>query len=83
MQNLCGTLVRFWLVGIVFLLLGAFSAGQTISVSPKSGPPTTKLNVSGSGFSPNSAVDIYFDTTDEILVITDGTGAFEIGRAHV
>lgn len=75
MQNLRGTLARFWLVGILFLLLGVFSAGQTISVSPKSGPPTTKLNVSGSGFSPNSAVDIYFDTTDEILVISDGTGA--------
>jgi eukaryotic-like serine/threonine-protein kinase len=71
-----GSSASFLLVGIVFLLLGGFSAGQTISLSPKSGPPTTKLNISGSGFSANSAVDIYFDTTDEALVITDGTGAF-------
>lgn len=76
MRTLSGNVVRFWLFGIVFLLLGVFSAGQTISLSPKFGPPTTKTNISGSGFSPNSAVDIYFDTTDEILVITDGTGAF-------
>ena len=70
-----GSSARFLLVGIVFLLLGGFSSGQSVSLSPKSGPPTTKLSISGSGFSPNSAVDIYFDTTDEILVITDGTGA--------
>lgn len=75
MHVFSGNAVKCRLVGIVFLLLGVFSAGQTISVSPKSGPPTTKTNVSGSGFSPNSAVDIYFDATDEILVITDGTGA--------
>jgi outer membrane protein assembly factor BamB len=75
MQILNRNLARFWLIGIALLLLAVFSAGQTISLSPKFGPPTTKTNVSGSGFSPNSAVDIYFDTTDEILVITDGTGA--------
>src|ERR1051326_7712513 len=76
MQVISGRSVRFWLVGIVFLLLDVFSSGQTITLSPKSGPPTTKLNISGSGFSLNSAVDIYFDTTDEVLIITDGTGAF-------
>jgi len=75
MEILSGSSIRFWLVGIVVLVLGVFSSGQTISLSPKSGPPTTKLSISGSGFSPNSAVDIYFDITDEILVITDGTGA--------
>lgn len=71
-----GRSVRFLLVGILFLLLGEFISGQTITLSPKSGPPTTKLSISGSGFNPNSAVDIYFDTTDEVLIITDGTGAF-------
>jgi outer membrane protein assembly factor BamB len=75
-MQISGHSVRFFLVGIAFLLLSVFSSGQTVSLSPKSGPPTTKLSISGSGFSPNSAVDIYFDTTDEALVITDGTGAF-------
>ncbi|HLZ41357.1 MAG TPA: PQQ-binding-like beta-propeller repeat protein [Candidatus Sulfotelmatobacter sp.] len=74
-MQISGSSVRFLLVGIVVLLLGGFSSGQTVSLSPKSGPPTTKLSISGSGFSANSAVDIYFDTTDEALVITDGTGA--------
>lgn len=62
-------------VGAILLLTGV-GVSQTISLSPKSGPPTTKIRVSGTGFSPNTSVDIYFDTTDEALAITDGTGAF-------
>lgn len=60
---------------ILVLLLGAISSGQTVSLSPRIGPPTTKTAVSGSGFSANSVVDVYFDTTDELLIITDGTGS--------
>lgn len=63
------------LVWIVLVSLTGISSGQTVSLSPRIGPPTTKAAISGTGFSANSAVDIYFDTTDEVLVITDGTGA--------
>jgi outer membrane protein assembly factor BamB len=57
--------------------LFAFAAlGQTIALSPKGGPPTTTTTVSGSGFSPQAAIDIYFDTGDQALAIANGTGAF-------
>jgi hypothetical protein len=59
------------------LWLAGLSFGQaTISLSPASGPPTTSTLVLGSGFSPNAAVDIYFDTTKEASVTTDGSGSF-------
>lgn len=63
------------LVWIIVVSLAGISSGQTVSLSPRVGPPTTKTTISGSGFSANTAVDIYFDTTDEVLIITDGTGA--------
>ena len=31
---------------------------------------------SGSGFTPNEAVDVYFDTTDMMLIVADGSGSF-------
>jgi len=58
-----------------FLLLAA-CFGQTIKLSANSGPPTTHITVSGSNFPANTAVDIYFDTSDLALASTDGTGAF-------
>jgi len=51
-------------------------AQPTVTLSHSSGPPTTKLLVSGSGYDPYSAVDIYFDAKDEALAVTDGNGAF-------
>jgi len=51
-------------------------AQPTVTLSVSSGPPTTKLLVSGSGYDPYSAVDVYFDTKDEALAVTDGSGAF-------
>jgi outer membrane protein assembly factor BamB len=51
-------------------------AQPAITLSPKAGPPTTWISVSGSGFAPNIAVDIYFGTKDEALASTDGSGNF-------
>jgi outer membrane protein assembly factor BamB len=45
-------------------------------LSPGTGPPTSKLTVSGANFGPNEAVDVYFDITDQALASTDGTGSF-------
>jgi len=58
------------------LSLAGFCFSQTVSLSPQIGPPTTKTLASGSGFPANSAVDVYFDTTDVALAATDGAGAF-------
>src|SRR5690349_21293941 len=58
-----------WLAGVCF-------SQAAVSISPKVGPPTTKVLVSGSGFTPNGSVDIYFDTTDLAHVGTDSSGSF-------
>jgi outer membrane protein assembly factor BamB len=58
------------------LLLAGCCFSQTITVSPKNGPPTSHLTVGGTGFPANSAVDVYFDLTDMALAATDSTGAF-------
>lgn len=62
----------------LFCIAGAVSIGfaQNLTLSVKTGPPTTRISVSGSGFPANTAVDLYFDTTDMALAATDSTGAF-------
>jgi hypothetical protein len=65
---------------VLFILI-LFFAGQcvcqpSISLSPKSGPPTSNILVSGKGFKPYDAVDLYFDTVDKGLAVADGSGAF-------
>jgi len=60
--------------GILWLAASGFS--QSITVSPASNPPNTTIFVSGSGFSAGADVDIYFDTTDLALAVTDDTGSF-------
>jgi eukaryotic-like serine/threonine-protein kinase len=48
----------------------------SVTVSPKSGPPTTKTSVSGSGFTSGAEINIYFDTTLETSTTADSTGSF-------
>jgi len=60
----------------MILLAAGTLAGQTITLSKKTGSPTAALTVSGTGFAAKAAIDIYFDTTDEVLVIASSTGAF-------
>ena len=64
------------------LLCGIASAAPSITLSKKSGPPTSGILVSGRGFEPNVGVDIYFDTKDEALVVTDGKGEFDNAKAY-
>jgi outer membrane protein assembly factor BamB len=54
----------------------------SITLSKKSGPPTSKVLVSGSGFKPNVGVDIYFGTKDEALVVTNGQGEFANAKIY-
>jgi outer membrane protein assembly factor BamB len=58
------------------LLCGTASAAPSITLSKKSGPPTARILVSGRGFDPNVGVDIFFDTKDRALVITNRKGEF-------
>src|ERR1700676_1471378 len=64
------------------LLCGIASATPSITLSKKSGPPTSKILVSGRGFDPNAGVDIYFDTKDQALVVTNGKGEFDKAGIH-
>jgi outer membrane protein assembly factor BamB len=60
-----------------------FTVTLGIGLSVTSGPPTTPVTVSGSGFAPNEAVDLYIGTSDEALVATDGSGNFQYARLPV
>lgn len=62
------------------LLCGIASAAPSITLSKKSGPPTSRILVSGRDFERNVGVDIYFDTKDKVLVVTDGKGEFHDAR---
>src|SRR5438552_13691321 len=65
-------------ISLLLLAAGSYSAPAlatpAVSLSLPAGPPTTPVIVTGTGFSPSAAVDIYFDTTDLWLTIADGTG---------
>jgi hypothetical protein len=48
----------------------------SITLSKTSGPPTTRLRVSGQGFHHEAIVDIYFDKTYRSRRVTDRDGDF-------
>jgi outer membrane protein assembly factor BamB len=52
------------------------TAQPHVKLSVTSGPPTSQVTVSGSGFAAHELVDIYFGTTDEALASTNGKGRF-------
>src|SRR6266851_6393899 len=55
---------------------GAATSAATLTLSRHVGPPTTILDVSGSGFGASESVDVFFDTTDLAVVTTDPGGSF-------
>jgi len=62
--------------GLCLFASAASAAGPTIKVTPKIVHPKSDIRISGSGFAPSDAVDIYLDTTDKLLVVTDAVGKF-------
>jgi len=69
--------VRLGLILLTVMLLGGLCfAAPAVTLSVKTGPPTTNLQVSGSGFPAFAAIDIYFNTTDLALTAASSTGAF-------
>ena len=68
----------FYSFALLALILSSVIANATpsISLSKKSGPPTSRILVSGRGFESNVGVDIFFDTKDKALVVTNGRGEF-------
>jgi outer membrane protein assembly factor BamB len=47
-----------------------------ISLNPVVGPPTTAVAISGTKFGRTEAVDVYFDSTDLLLAVTNSSGSF-------
>jgi outer membrane protein assembly factor BamB len=64
------------------LLSGIASAAPSITLSKTSGPPTSKILVSGRGFEANVGLDIFFDTRDEALTVTNAKGEFRDAGIH-
>ena len=52
------------------------AARPRITLSPHTGPPSSTVTVSGTGFGADQVVDIYFDLQDEALASTGPGGAF-------
>jgi hypothetical protein len=70
------------LLVLCVLLSGVGHAAPSITISKKSGPPTSQILVSGRGFERNVGVDTYFDAKDEALIVTDKRGEFDNARAY-
>jgi outer membrane protein assembly factor BamB len=69
-NQLCLTVLSLALLG------GLCFAQPAVTLSTKTGPPTTKVLVSGTGFPASAAVEIYFDVTEFALTATNATGSF-------
>jgi outer membrane protein assembly factor BamB len=61
-------------VGACFL--GTANATPSITLSRPSGPPTIKVQVSGTGFKAGVIVDLYFDKTYRDQCVTNSSGGF-------
>jgi outer membrane protein assembly factor BamB len=70
-----------WLIASVMLLViagqgPATAESPTLSLEPMTGPPTTPVEVSGTGFLPEEVVDLAFGTKARGMASVDATGAF-------
>src|ERR1700722_2755876 len=65
------------------LLSGLASATPSITLSRKTGPPTSRILVSGRGFGANVIVDIYVGPTYRTQCVTDKDGNFSDIRISV
>jgi hypothetical protein len=57
---------------------GSFTVTPSALLSPTSGHPNIAVAVSGAGFAPFSPVDVYFDTADEALAVSNAMGVVSI-----
>jgi hypothetical protein len=65
-------------VGLMVAVLAPFAAASQPGLvrSPLLGPRGTHVTISGTGFRPNEAVDVYFDRADMALGVADADGSF-------
>lgn len=76
-QSSSPAILRAICSGVAILFLAGFCFGKTtISLSTTVGPPTTKTQISGSGFAPSVKIDIYFDAKDLATATSNNSGSF-------
>ena len=61
------------LIGLCLWSAVAEAAGPAVTSVPRFSPPSTSTNASGISFGATKAVDLYFDTTDEALAVTNSS----------
>src|SRR5947209_4603870 len=66
-----------FLAFLLIALAGVSVCAQTITVSPSTGPPTSRVTVHGTGFSPATQIHLAFDKTSWQPALSDASGAFE------
>jgi len=66
----------FLVIMITAFLSGLCLGQMSVTLSPKTGPPTSETHVSGSGFAPNAEIDIYFDSAYQTFVNASSSGSF-------
>ena len=80
---LCGDETKGWKVftkfGALLLVTTLFAAraagaASVVTPVPAVAHPTQVVTVNGSGFADSEAVDVYFDTTDTLLLVSSATG---------
>src|SRR5215831_1276934 len=62
---------------LLIALVSQSLSAQTITVSPVSGPPNSRVTVQGTGFPPATQIQVAFDKTSRQPTLSDASGAFE------
>ncbi len=62
--------------GVLASPAAASASTPSITLKPTSGPPTTKVSVSGAGFGASETVTVDFGSTPETTAATSSTGTF-------
>jgi hypothetical protein len=55
-----------------------FTITPGLQIVPKSGHPSAAVTLTGAGFGPYTSVDVYFDTVDTALAVSNGLGVVSI-----
>jgi outer membrane protein assembly factor BamB len=63
-------------IGVIGLGAVAAAQAQSVAIAPVTGHPQAVVTLAGAGFAKAEAVDVYIDTTDTLLLVTNSTGAF-------
>jgi outer membrane protein assembly factor BamB len=77
------SLKRAGAVSLMAMLAGAAFAAPTLQLNRASGPPTSQVLVSGSGFPARQTLTLYFDSTQAGQTMTDASGSFAEVTIHV